>query len=143
MKKKKNLPLAILVATYWKEITSPLLKECLSLFKEKGISEKEIDIFRVPGALEIPLLAKKLAKKKKYKALIALGCVLKGETFHFEQVSIECVKGCQRVAYDFEIPVIFEVLSVFSKKQAKERIKKRAREAVETCLKMIEILEKI
>jgi len=143
MKKKKNLPLAILVATYWKEITNPLLKECLSLFKEKGISEKEIDIFRVPGALEIPLLAKKLAKKKKYKALIALGCVLKGETFHFEQVSIECAKGCQRVAYDFEIPVIFEVLSVFSKKQAKERIKKRAREAVETCLKMIEILEKI
>ncbi len=141
--KKKKFKIAIVVSSFWEDISQGLLKYCLETLKKEKVKREEIDIFEVPGALEIPLLAKKLAKKKKYKAIIALGCVLKGKTFHFEQVSIECVKGCQKVALEFEIPVIFEVLCVYDKKDAIERIKKRGKEAAKTCLKMIKILENL
>jgi len=65
---------------------------------------------------------------------------LKGKTFHFEQVARECVRGCQRVSYDYEIPVIFEVLCVYKKEDALKRLKKRGKEAALSALKMIEVL---
>lgn len=135
--------IGIICSAYWKEITKKLLKSCLKKLKEKGISKKQIDVFEVPGALEIPLLTKKLAKKKKYDCLIALGLVLKGKTFHFEQVAQECVRGCMKVSYDYEIPVVFEVLCVYKKKDAIERAAKRGQEAALTALKMIEILKNL
>lgn len=153
MKTNKMVNIAIICGTYWQEITDELLKRCLKTLKEKGLLEKQIEVFYVPGALEIPLLAKKLAKlsiaksrqrrERKYDALIALGAVLKGKTFHFEQVARECVRGCMRVSYDYEIPVVFEVLCVYNEKDAKERTTKRGQEAALTALKMIEVLKKI
>jgi len=141
--KTKKLNIAIICSIYWQEITNELLKYCLKTLKEKGLSEKQIAIFSVPGALEIPLLAKKLAKKKKYDAIIAFGAVIKGKTYHFEQVSNECIRGCMQVSYDYEIPVIFEVLCVYSKKDAMERAAKRGVEGALTCLKMIEIIKSL
>lgn len=143
MKTNKQTKLAIICSAYWQEITDALLKYCVETLKEKGLSEKQIEVFNVPGALEIPLVAKKLAKKKKYNAIIALGAVLKGKTYHFEQVAQECVKGCLRVSYDYEIPVIFEVLCVYNEKDATERAAKRGVEAALTALKMIEIVKKL
>ncbi len=139
--KTKKLNIAIICGAYWQEITDKLLKSCLQTLKEKGLFGKQVEIFEAPGALEIPLLAKKLAKKRKYNALIALGAVLKGKTYHFEQVARECVKGCMRVSYDYEIPVVFEVLCVYNEKDAKERAAKRGQEAALTALKMIKVLE--
>ena len=144
--------IAIISSTYRSEITNTLLKHCLKTLKEKGVSEKQIEVFEVPGALEIPLLAKKLAKlravksrrrrgKKKYNGIIALGTVLKGKTFHFEQVAQECVRGCMKVSYDYEIPVVFEVLCVYQKKDAIKRAAQRGIEGALTCLKMIEIIK--
>ncbi|MDI6592023.1 MAG: 6,7-dimethyl-8-ribityllumazine synthase [Patescibacteria group bacterium] len=135
------MKIAIIFSTFWEEISEKILNSCLKTLKEKGISEKKIEIFKVPGALEIPLLAKKLAKKRKYKAIIAIGTVIKGKTFHFKQVAIESVKGCQRVSYEYEIPVIFEVLSVYDKKDALKRAMQKGKEGALTVLKMIEILK--
>jgi len=140
---KKNKKVAVIVSQYWKELTRKLLNSCLEGLEKGGLPQNQIDVFETPGSLEIPLLAKKLAKKRKYKGLIALGVVLKGKTFHFEQVSVECVKGCQKVSLEFEIPIIFEVLCVYDKKDAIERIKKRGKEAAAACLKMIKILESL
>lgn len=135
--------LAIVSSTYRPEITKTLLKNCLKTLKKRGGSEKQIEIFEVPGALEIPLLAKKLAKKKRYDAIIALGVVLKGKTFHFEQVAQECLRGCMKVSYGYEIPVVFEVLCVYEKKDATKRAAQRGVEGALTCLKMIDILKRL
>lgn len=138
--RKNKVSIAIIVSQYWKEITGKLLSSCLKELKKEGLSQKQIDVFEVPGALEIPLLAKKLAKKKKYSGLIALGMVLKGKTLHFEQVSQECVRGCTRVSYNYEIPLAFEVICVYKKDDALKRAVPRGREAALTLLKTIKAI---
>ncbi|HZL08065.1 MAG TPA: 6,7-dimethyl-8-ribityllumazine synthase, partial [Candidatus Dormibacteraeota bacterium] len=130
-------------SSYRPEITDGLVKNCLATLGEKGLGREQIDMFTVPGALEIPLTAKKLAKKGIYDAIIVFGSVLKGKTYHFEQVSDECVRGCMNVAYDFEVPVVFEVLCVYDIQDALERATgtedNRGIEGALTALAMIEL----
>lgn len=144
MKNINKIRIAIISSSFRGEIAASLTKHCVSTLKQKGLSDQQIDIFNVPSALEIPLVAKKLAKKEVYGAIIAFGAVLKGDTYHFEQVSDECVRGCMNVAYEFEVPVVFQVLCVYDLKDALERANgiedNRGVEAALTALKMIEIL---
>ncbi|MBI2597035.1 6,7-dimethyl-8-ribityllumazine synthase [Candidatus Daviesbacteria bacterium] len=139
--------LAIIASRYHLEISKSLVKNCLKTLKEKGVAESLVDIFWVPGALEIPLVAKKLAKKGKYNTIIVFGAVLKGKTYHFEQVANECIRGCMNVSFKFELPVIFEVLCVYDLKDAIERAQgtsdNRGVEGALTALKMIELIGKI
>ena len=95
-----------------------MVSHCVKTLKGKGVKKNQIDLFKVPGSLEIPLVAKKLAKKKTYDAIIVFGAVFKGKTYNFEQVANECVKGCMRVSYEYEIPVIFEVLCIYDPQDA-------------------------
>lgn len=143
MKQIKNIKIAIIASTYRQDITDKLVENCLKTLKEKGINKINIHIVSVPGALEIPLTAKLLAKKKIFDAIIVFGTVLKGKTYHFEQVADECVRGCMNVSYDYEIPVIFQVLSVYDLKDARERAEgtddNRGIEGALTALKMIGI----
>lgn len=147
MKTKQTTKIAIIKSAYRKEIVDNLVKNCLQTLKEKNIETKNIEIYEVPGALEIPLVAKKIAQKKTYDAIIAFGAVFKGKTYHFEQVSDECVRGCMNVSYQYEIPVIFEVLCVYDPQDAIERAKgqedNRGVEGALTALKMIELLKTI
>lgn len=138
--------IAIVTANYHKEICDSLLSSCLLTLKENGISEKNTKSVRVPGALEIPVVAKRLAKQKKYDAIIVFGVVLKGDTYHFEQVADECARGVMQVSYDFDIPVIFQVLSVYKLKDAEDRAKgknNRGIEAAETAVNIISTLNTI
>lgn len=147
MKPMKNVKIAIVVSSYRPEVTDNLLKHCVVTLKVKGLEEKQIDVFRVPGALEIPLVSKKLAKKKIYDAIIVFGAVYKGKTYHFEQVANECVRGCINVSYEYEVPVVFEVLCVYNPKDALNRAKGKADnrgvEGAVTALHMIELFSKI
>lgn len=147
MKSKKDIKIAIVSSSYRPEITENLVNNCKSTLLKCGLTDNRIDIFKVPGSLEIPLISKKLAKKKIYDAIIVFGAVFKGDTYHFEQVSNECVRGCMNVSYEFEIPVIFEVLSVYDPKDAIERARgkedNRGVEGAMAALKMIETLTKI
>jgi 6,7-dimethyl-8-ribityllumazine synthase len=119
---KENIPkIAIVVSRYRAEVGDSLLKHCLKTLEAKGIAKEQLKVVHVPGALEIPLAAKKLARSGRYQAIIVFGSVLKGKTYHFEQVADECVRGCMRVSYDFELPVIFEVLCVYDLKDAMAR----------------------
>lgn len=143
---KNNYKIAIITSNYHKEICDSLLSACLSTLSKKGVSEKNIKSVRVPGALEIPSVAKKLAKQKKYNAIIVFGVVLKGDTYHFEQVADECARGVMKVSYDFDIPVIFQVLSVYKLKDAEIRSKgknNRGIEAGETAVEIIKTLKTI
>lgn len=148
MKKNTNTTkIAIIGSMYRASITEHLIESCLKTLKKDGLQEKQISIFRVPGALEIPLMAKKLAKQKKYDAIIVFGTVLKGKTYHFEQVADECVRGVMNVSYEYEVPVVFQVLCVYNLKDAMARAKgtndNRGVEGAKTALSMIALFKTI
>lgn len=143
----KKVKIAIISSTFRREVSENLEKNCLKTLKEKGIKKNQIDIFHVPGSLEIPVVAKKLAKKNIYSAIIVFGAIVKGDTYHFEQIANECARGCMDVSLQYEIPVIFEVLAVYDLKEALERATRKEEnkgvEAASTALEMINILSKL
>lgn len=147
MKKTQDLRIAIIGSGYRPGVTRSLVRNCVSTLKKHRIAKKQISIMHVPGALEIPLLAKRLAKKKAYDAIIVFGAVVRGNTYHFEQVANECVRGCMQVAYDYEIPVVFEVLCVYDLKDALARARgnkdNRGVEGARTALGMIRLLKTV
>ncbi len=111
----------IIVGRFNEFIGSKLLDGSLDALKRHGASEENIEIAWVPGAFEIPLIAKKMAKSKKYDAIICLGAVIRGATPHFDYVSSEVSKGIAHVSLETEVPVIFGILTTDSIEQAIER----------------------
>lgn len=142
-----NAKFTILV-TRWNEfITDSLLKGALESLRRHGISESQLTVIKVPGAFELPLVAKKIADRGEADAIIALGAVIRGGTPHFEYVSGECTKGLGQVSMSAGIPVAFGVLTVDSIEQAIERAGSKAgnkgEEAALTALEMVSLLSKI
>ncbi|EDO25829.1 predicted protein, partial [Nematostella vectensis] len=117
----KNLKFAIVVSRFNEFITNKLLSGAIDGLKRHGIDENKIEVVWVPGALEIPLLAKKLAKTKKYHGIITLGTVIRGSTTHYDYVCSEVAKGVAKIMLDYELPVIFGVLTTENIEQAIER----------------------
>ncbi len=147
MKGLNKIKIAIVSSNFRSEVSDNLEKNCLATLKKKGINEERIDIFRVPGSWEIPLVTKKLAKKGIYSAIITFGAIVKGDTYHFEQIANECSRALMEISLHYEIPVIFEVLAVYDLKDALERATRQKEnkgvEAALTALKMIKLLSNI
>ena len=147
MKNIKDVKIAIISATFHKQVTNNLEKHCIDTLKSKGLADGQIDTVRIPGALEIPLTAKLLAKKKTYDAIIVFGAIHKGKTTHFELISQECARGCMDISLEFEIPVIFEVLTVMDIADAMERATReqenKGDEAALTALEMIKLTQEL
>ena len=112
---------AVLVARFNHFVTDRLVEGCLDTLKRHDTKEENIDIIRVPGAFEIPLVAKKLAKKEEYDAVICLGAVIRGDTPHFDYVCSEVSKGVANVSLESEKPVIFGVITADTIDQALQR----------------------
>lgn len=142
-----KIKIAIVSSSFRQEVADSLEKNALETFEKRGISKDQIKIVRVPGALEIPLAVKKLAKSGEYRAIITFGAIVKGETYHFEQISNECARACMDISLQYEIPVIFEVWSVYKLEHALERATREKEnkgvEAAETTLKMIKVIENL
>lgn len=117
----KNLRVAIAVTRWNDLITERLLTGAKDGLVRHGVSEAEIDVAWVPGAYELPLVAKKLAASKRYDAVICLGTVIRGATAHFEHVAGQAASGITRAALDTEVPVVFGVLTTETIEQALER----------------------
>jgi len=117
----KGLKFAIVVGRFNSFITGKLLEGCMDGLVRHGVKDTDIDTVWVPGAYEIPLIAKKLAKTKKYNAIIALGSVIRGSTTHYDYVCNETAKGIANVSLTEELPVIFGVLTTENIEQAIER----------------------
>jgi len=117
----KDLSIGIVAGRFNDFIVSKLVDGALDGLKRHGVNENDIELSLVPGAFEIPLIAKKMANSKKYDAIICLGAVIKGSTPHFDYVCAEVSKGVASVSLDSEIPVIFGVLTTDSIEQAIER----------------------
>lgn len=113
--------IGIIRGEYNPKITMSLEKKCVETLLASGIPKKNIRNFAVPGCFEIPILAQRLATQKKYDALIALGAVIKGDTYHFELVVNECARGIMDVSLRHDIPVIFEVLATYNERDAARR----------------------
>ncbi len=139
-----GLRFAIVVSRYNEGITRKLLAGAREVLVARGVAV--VDVAWVPGALEIPLVAWRLAASGAYDAIIALGCVIKGETAHFEHVSREAAAGVARVAYETGVPVINEILSVYDPAQAAARVTEqvhRGREAAESAIAMATLLRQL
>jgi 6,7-dimethyl-8-ribityllumazine synthase len=117
----EGLRLAIIVSRFNSEISDRLLKGALEALRGIGVEESQLTVYRVPGSFEIPQLARKIAEFASYHAIICLGAVLRGETYHFELISEECARGIQQVSADFTIPVTFGVITADTVEQALER----------------------
>src|SRR5579859_7276564 len=111
----------IAVSRFNSFITERLLAAALDALERAGTASKDVDVVRVPGAFELPLTCKKLAQTGKYDALIAIGCVIRGETAHYDYVCSETSRGLQLAQMDTGVPVIFCVLTVDTLEQAIDR----------------------
>jgi 6,7-dimethyl-8-ribityllumazine synthase len=143
----KQIKIAVVVSLFNDFITKRLLEGCLKQLKKDGVAEKNILIEWVPGALEIPVTAQKLAGKKDIQAVICLGAVIRGDTFHFEVVSLGAAQGVMQASLSTQKPIIFGVLTTDTTKQAYSRseLKKdnKGRDAAQAALHMINVLSKI
>ncbi|MBE6071020.1 MAG: 6,7-dimethyl-8-ribityllumazine synthase [Clostridium butyricum] len=117
----EGLKFGIVVGRFNEFIGGKLLEGAIDALKRHGVNEEDIDIAYVPGAFEIPLIAKKMAKNEKYDAIICLGAVIKGSTSHYDYVCSEVSKGIASVSLDTEKPVLFGVLTTNNIEQAIER----------------------
>jgi len=117
----KGLKFAIVVSRFNNLITEKLLEGALDCIERHEGNLKDVTVVRVPGAFEIPLIAKKLAKTEKYDAVICLGAVIRGSTPHFDYVASEVSKGIANVSLETEVPVIFGILTTDTLEQAIER----------------------
>ncbi|HVT90599.1 MAG TPA: 6,7-dimethyl-8-ribityllumazine synthase [Tepidisphaeraceae bacterium] len=116
----RNARIAVAAARFNQEFVDELLKGCLERLTE--LKAPAPSVHHVPGAFELPLAAKWLARTKKYDAIICLGCVIRGDTPHFEYVAGECARGIQRVSLDEGLPVIFGVLTTENDEQVRQRL---------------------
>jgi len=139
--------IGIVVSRFNDFITKRLLKSCLLELERSGVKKSQLTVLWVPGSLEIPVAAQKLAKKKNIDAVIALGAVIRGETLHFELVSYGAVHGITSVSIATEKPVIFGILSTDTVKQAYKRSEpkgdNKGKDAARAALEMINVLKKI
>jgi 6,7-dimethyl-8-ribityllumazine synthase len=129
---------AIVVGKFNGEITTQLLESALDELETIGVRREQITVVPVPGAFELPLAAMALAKTRRYVCVVALGCVIRGETPHFEYVAGEAASGLQLAALETGIPVAFGVLTCDTLEQAEARVGKGA-DAVRTALEMADL----
>ena len=128
----------IVAARFNGDVTNRLLESALAELERAGVPNELVTVMAVPGAFELPLGAMALAKTRRYSAIVALGCVIRGETAHFDYVAGETASGLQLAALETGVPVSFGVLTVDTLEQAMARVDKGA-EAVRTALEMADL----
>lgn len=144
---KSTFTIGLVVSRFHLDISKQLLEGALSRLKEAGFLENQITVVWVPGAIEIPITAQRLAQQGVFEAVICLGAVIKGETDHYHYVCDQVSQGCQHVALQNDIPIVFGVLTTENERQAKERCAEResnkGRQAAETAIEMVVALRQI
>jgi 6,7-dimethyl-8-ribityllumazine synthase len=132
----------IVVSRFNGEIVNRLLAAALTELEQAGVAKETVTVMAVPGAFELPLGAMALAKTRRYSCIVALGCVIRGETAHFEYIAGEAASGLQLAALETGVPVSFGVLTVDTLEQAEARVDKGA-EAVRTALEMADLFSQL
>ncbi|MBV8623793.1 6,7-dimethyl-8-ribityllumazine synthase [Herbaspirillum sp. NPDC087042] len=132
----ESLRIGIVQARFNEDVCHGLLAACLAELKHLGVSDEDILHVTVPGALEIPLALQKMAETEQFDALIALGAVIRGETYHFELVSNESGAGITRIGLDFGVPIANAVLTTENDEQAEARMAEKGADAARVAVEM-------
>ncbi|MDM0112685.1 6,7-dimethyl-8-ribityllumazine synthase [Variovorax sp. J22R133] len=136
----KGLRIGIVQARFNEEITDALAAACLGELEALGVASADIHHISVPGALEVPLGLQALAERGGFHALIALGCIIRGETYHFELVANESGASVSRVALDYRIPIANAILTTENLEQAIARQTDKGRDAARVAVEMAQLL---
>ena len=139
----KPLVIGIVQARFNQAVTNALAKACWDELLARGVQEKNIHHYQVPGALEVPVALQAMAEKGGYDALIALGCIIRGETYHFELVANESGSAVTRVGLDHGIPIANAILTVENEAQAWARAEPKGRDAARVAVEMANLLKEI
>jgi 6,7-dimethyl-8-ribityllumazine synthase len=137
----EGLSIGIVRARFNDSVTRALAEACLAELSALGVPEKHITQVTVPGALEVPVALKAMADSEDFDALIALGCIIRGETYHFELVANESGAGVSRVSLDHQIPVANAILTVENEDQAWARAAEKGRDAARVAVEMANLLD--
>lgn len=139
-----GLRFGIVVSKFNKFVTSKLLSSCVVALTKHGVKAEDIEVVRVPGAFEIPIIARTMARSKQFNAVICLGAVIRGDTPHFDYISTEASRGIGQAAMDADVPVIFGVLTTDTVAQAIERADpakfNRGGEAAKSAIEMASVM---
>ena len=135
-----RLHIGIVQARFNDGVTSALLQACRSELLALGVPENHITLVRVPGALEVPLALQALAERGECDALIALGCIIRGETYHFELVANESGAGVTRIGLDYRLPIANAILTVENRAQAVARQTEKGRDAARVAVEMVHLV---
>jgi 6,7-dimethyl-8-ribityllumazine synthase len=136
-----KLSIGIVQARFNEGITNILAAACLQELNALGVKEKNITHVKVPGALEVPCALQALAETENFDALIALGCIIRGETYHFELVANESGAAVTRLALDYQLPIANAILTVENLAQAQARQEEKGRDAARVAVEMANLLE--
>jgi len=143
----KGKKFGVVISRFNEFITSKLLGGAVDSFVRHGGNESDLEVFWVPGSFEIPATAKKVAESKRFNAVVCLGCVIRGETPHFDYVASEVAKGVAQVGMESGIPVVFGVLTTDNLEQSIERAGTKSgnkgAEAVESAIELSDLYRKI
>lgn len=139
----RKLYIGIVQARFNAEITDALAAACKAELAALGVQDKHIDLVQVPGALEVPVALQALAERNQYDALIALGCIVRGETYHFELVANESGAGVSRIALDYKLPVANAIITTENMAQAVERQADKGRDAARVSVEMANLLNEL
>jgi len=138
-----GLVIGVVQARFNAELTDKIAQACRYELSALGVAERHITHVTVPGALEIAVALKAMADSDDFDALIAIGCVLRGETYHFELVAKESGAGVTRVALDHQIPVANAILTVDNEAQAWERVEDKGRDAARVAVEMANLMSEL
>ncbi len=143
----RDRKVAIVAARFNDFIVSSLLKGATASWVGRGGAVADLFVARVPGAFELPVIARKLALSGRYEAVVALGCVIRGDTPHFDYVAGECARGLQLASLETGIPIVFGVLTVETVEQALERAAttsgNKGGESMDTALEMASLMRQV
>ena len=143
----KDCRIGLVVSKFNEFVTNRLTNAAVDTLKNQGVEEEHIDTVRVPGAFEIPLVARHLAGSKQYDAAICLGAVIRGETPHFDYISAEMSRGIAQASWETGIPIVFGVLTTNTAEQALERSgeseKNRGVDAARTAIEMATLMKSL
>jgi 6,7-dimethyl-8-ribityllumazine synthase len=136
-----DLVVGIVRARFNDAITARMTAACRAELEALGVAPRHVIDVAVPGALEIPLTLKAMADQDEYDALVAIGCVIRGETYHFELVANESAAGVMRVSLDHQVPIANAILTVENEEQALARADGKARDAARVAVEMANLMD--
>ena len=137
----RDLVIGIVRARFNDAITARMADVCQAELLALGVQPKHVTLVTVPGALEVPIALKAMAEQDDFDALVAIGCIIRGETYHFELVANESGAGVSRVSLDHTIPIANAILTVENEAQALARVEDKARDAARVAVEMANLMD--